>query len=178
MTLGDFKQRVLRLIEEIDVDKKELTDDPDISNKFNTVTNQLMFELFRYKGIIVKDTVNVTENEEFILNEEYSDFYQLKIIKGVEYNIDDNIVTFLEDGKATIYYYKYPKSITKDTEDTYKFELATEVLECMVYGVAADILKSDVSSNYGQVYSQRYSELKQMLDPRQSQGSVYIDGGI
>ena len=137
MTLGDFKQRVLRLIEEIDVDKKELTDDPDISNKFNTVTNQLMFELFRYKGIIVKDTVNVTENEEFILNEEYSDFYQLKIIKGVEYNIDDNIVTFLEDGKATIYYYKYPKSITKDTEDTYKFELATEVLECMVYGVAS-----------------------------------------
>ena len=151
MTLGDFKQRVLRLIEEIDVDKKELTDDPDISNKFNTVTNQLMFELFRYKGIIVKDTVNVTENEEFILNEEYSDFYQLKIIKGVEYNIDDNIVTFLEDGKATIYYYKYPKSITKDTEDTYKFELATEVLECMVSGVAADILKSHVSSNYGQV---------------------------
>ena len=139
MTLGDFKQRVLRLIEEIDVDKKELTDDPDISNKFNTVTNQLMFELFRYKGIIVKDTVNVTENEEFILNEEYSDFYQLKIIKGVEYNIDDNIVTFLEDGKATIYYYKYPKSIAKDTEDTYKFELATEVLECMVYGVAADM---------------------------------------
>ena len=57
MTLWDFKQRVLRLIEEIDVDKKELTDDPDISNKFNTVTNQLMFELFRYKGIIVKDTV-------------------------------------------------------------------------------------------------------------------------
>lgn len=112
------------------------------------------------------------------MNEEYSDFYQLKIIKGVEYNIDDNIVTFLEDGKATIYYYKYPKAITKDTEDTYKFELATEVLECMVYGVAADILKSDVSSNYGQVYAQRYSELKQMLDPRQSQGSVYIDGGI
>ena len=50
----DFAKRVLRLIEEIDVDKKELTDDPDISNKFNTVTNQLMFELFRYKGIIVK----------------------------------------------------------------------------------------------------------------------------
>ena len=33
----------------------------------------------------------------------------------------------------------------------------------MVYGVAADILKSDVSSNYGQVYAQRYSELKQEL---------------
>ena len=41
-----------------------------------------------------------------------------------------------------------------------------------------DLLKSDVSSNYGQVYAERYSELKQMLDPRQSQGSVYIDGGI
>ena len=178
MTLGDFKQRVLRLIEEIDVNKKDLTDDPDIANKFNTVTNQLMYELFRYKGIVVKDTINVKENEEYILSEEYSDFYQLKIIKGVKYNIDDDIVTFLEDGTANIYYYKYPKAINKDTEDTYKFDLAPEVLECMVYGVAADILKSDVSSNYGQVYAQRYSELKQMLDPRKAQGSIYIDGGI
>ena len=70
MTLGDFKQIVLRLIEEIDVNKKDLTDDPDIANKFNTVTNQLMYELFRYKGIVVKDTINVKENEEYILSEE------------------------------------------------------------------------------------------------------------
>ena len=80
MTLGDFKQIVLRLIEEIDVNKKDLTDDPDIANKFNTVTNQLMYELFRYKGIVVKDTINVKENEEYILSEEYSDFYQFYLL--------------------------------------------------------------------------------------------------
>ena len=51
-----------------------------VANKFNTVTNQLMYELFRYKGIVVKDTINVKENEEYILSEEYSDFYQLKIM--------------------------------------------------------------------------------------------------
>lgn len=178
MNLGDFKQKVLRLIEEIDTSNKKLTNDPDISNKINTVTNQVMFELFKYKPMTEKDTVKVKKNEVFILSEEYKNFYQLKIITGVEYSINEDIVTFLDDGIADIYYYKYPKPIEIDTEDNYKFELPVELSECMVYGVAADILKSDVSNNYGAVYEQRYNQLKQMLDPRLSIGSVYIDGGI
>ena len=48
----------------------------------------------------------------------------------------------------------------------------------MPYGVAGDLLKSDVSNQYGQIYSQRYAELKSQLDPRYSLGSIYIEGGI
>ena len=47
----------------------------------------------------------------------------------------------------------------------------------MPYGVAADILKSDVSNGYGQIYAQRYETMLQRLDPRHSTGLIYIDGG-
>ena len=47
----------------------------------------------------------------------------------------------------------------------------------MPYGVAADLLKSDVSNQYGQIYANRYTELKQSLDPRYNTGGFYIDGG-
>ena len=47
----------------------------------------------------------------------------------------------------------------------------------MPYGVAGDLLKSDVSSNYGTVYSNRYRELVQSLDPRKGMQTMSFDGG-
>ena len=94
------------------------------------------------------------------------------------FEIFGDIAEFTEPGTATIYYYKYPKSITADTEDDYIFELSGDVLEIMPYGVAADILKSDVSNGYGQIYNQRYEQMLQRLDPRYSTGFIYIDQGV
>ena len=48
----------------------------------------------------------------------------------------------------------------------------------MPYGVAADLLKSDVSNGYGQIYSQRYETMLQRLDPRHSEGFIYMSGGV
>ena len=48
----------------------------------------------------------------------------------------------------------------------------------MVYGVAGDLLKADVSANYGRLYAERYEQMLQRLDPRRSMGSLFIDGGI
>lgn len=116
------------------------------------------------------------------LNNDLDDFYQLNTIRFkdingnyAEYEIYDNLVIFPEDGTANIYYYKYPKRITKETQDNYKFELSNDVLEIMSYGVAADLLKSDVSSDYGAVYAQRYESMLQRLDPRYNTGTVYIE---
>ena len=76
-------------------------------------------------------------------------------------------------------YFKYPIAITDTTkDDEYTFELSDDALEIMPYGVAADLLKSDVSSNYGAIYSQRYETMLQRLDPRYNMGSIYIEGGI
>ena len=48
----------------------------------------------------------------------------------------------------------------------------------MPYGVAADLLKSDVSAEYGAVYATRYESMKQELDPRYSMPMITFEGGV
>lgn len=178
MTLAEMKLKTLNLIEESNKDNPNYTDDLDIANKINDVINQVMFELCRYKKISTYEQIKVSKDEELEMSD-LDNFYQLKSIKGVDYDeLSENTIVFLEDGTATIQYYKFPKRITEKNQETYKFELTDDVLEIMPYGIAADLLKSDVSNQYGQIYANRYNELKQMLDPRTSTGRIFIDGGL
>lgn len=183
MTLLEMKKKVLQLIEEID-DSEKLTSDPDIEAKLNAVINQVQFELARMKKIPASITKELTANTLFDLRT-VDDFYQLRLLRLVSrdnedtpYELFDNTVIPAADGTALILYYKYPAVITDETEDTYEFELSQDALEIMPYGVAADLLKSDVSTEYGAVYSQRYETMLQRLDPRYSLGSISIEGGI
>lgn len=178
MTLKDMKLRVLSLIEEINPESEYLTDDIDIQAKINYVIDIKNHELARIKKIAATEKMTVAKDDEKNLYEELSDFYKLKNIIGVKYDLFDNIVTFQEDGEAKIQYYKYPKLINSETPDTYKFELSRDVLEIMPYGIAADLLKSDVSAQYGRIYADAYNQALQMLDTRTSEGSIEIVGGI
>lgn len=178
MTLEEMKYKVYAMIEEYNEDSDTFTDDEDYSTKINSIINQIQNELSRLKKLPVYKTMEVTENQVITLDSIDNNIYQLNVIKDVDYEMVGNSILFKEDGTARIYYYKYPKQITQDTPDTYKFELSDDVLEIMPYGVAGDLLKSDVSNQYGQVYANRYAELKSQLDPRYSLGSIYIDGGI
>ena len=179
MTLREMKDRVLSLIEEVNPDSEYLTDDIDYQLKINYVVDMINHELARIKKIAAQDTTKVKENDEVNLYEEYPEFYRLKSISGVKYELFENIVTFKENGEATIRYYKYPKKIDNDTDmDTYKFENSMDVLEIMPYGIAADLLKSDVSAQYGRIYEQRYQQALQMLDIKSNEGSATIVGGI
>lgn len=180
MNLLEVQKKILRMIEEISTDGTEITKDIDIAEKLNDIINQVQFELCRLKKIPAKDELEVKSEQEIVLDEELSSFYQLNAIKGVRFEEIDNNIIFLEDGTAKIYYYKYPKRITKETDaEKYKFEITDDVIEILTYGVAADVLKNDVSSNYGRIYAERYNELKQGLDPRYSRGNIVIcDDGL
>ena len=185
MTLQELKRDVLALIEELNENSEFLTDDPDIQNKINTVINQIQLELARMKKITAFSTESVSAGEVFELND-LDDFYQLRLIKAkndvgkdIGYDLVENMVIFEEDGEATFYYYKYPKLITSTTDEAvYKFELPQDALGIMPYGVAGDLLKSDVSAQYGAVYTQRYESMMQMLDPRYAMASVTVEGGV
>lgn len=179
MYLKEMKEQILKFIEEINPESELLTDDPDISAKINDTINQVMFELARIKKIAAYETLEVKADEEIELEKEIKNFYQLEVIKGIEYENFNNFVIPKEDGTAKIFYYKYPKRISSNTSDTeYKFELSDDVLEIMPYGVAGDLLLGDVSNRYGQIYLNRYNELKQGLDPRYNKGSIVIGEGI
>lgn len=178
MTLKEMKQQILRFIEEINEDSEYLTDDPDISAKINDVINQIQFELARLKKIPTKMEYEVEENKVFNMTDE---MYQVfKVAGSPNFDIIGKEIIFPDDfeGTVNIYYYKYPERITADTSDDYVFELTDDVLEIMPYGVAGDLLKSDVSNAYGNIYSQRYETLKQQLDSRYNMGFIEIGEGI
>lgn len=185
MTLLEMKKKVLGLIEELNPNSELLTDDPDIATKINDVTNQVMFELVRMKKIPKYVEMAVTEGAlitfEDIEKECGYTVYQVNKFAGVnnEPKANGTVYKILETGTAEIDIFVYPERIDEKTKDkAYEFELSDDALEIMPYGIAADLLKSDVSTEYGSVYATRYESMLQRLDPRYRMTSVYIDGGI
>lgn len=184
MTLLELKKSVLGLIEELNPDSELLTDDPDIAAKQNPVINQVMFELSRLKKIprYVEIPVSAGDIIEFADIEKKcgNEVYQIGTVGGVRYSpkADGTVLKILEGGVAEINCYVYPERITEKTKDNaYEFELSPDVLEIMPYGVAADLLKSDVSAEYGNIYASRYEAMKQMLDSRYQMTTVFVEGG-
>ena len=59
-----------------------------------------------------------------------------------------------------------------------ELDLSDDALEIAPYGIAADVLKADVSNQYGTIYERRYREMLQMLDSRYTLGTVEFDGGL
>lgn len=184
MTLKEMKIKALGLIEELNPDNPNLTDDPDISAKFNEVTNQISYELARYKRIPRYVTIKVNEGQVIQFSDIEkavgNEIYQVSKITGVGFHARANgtIFKMLEGGTAEIDCFVYPERITSNTKDSaYEFELSPDVLEIMPYGIAADLLKSDESAGYGTIYANRYESMKQMIDTRYNSASIIISGG-
>lgn len=182
MNLGEMKKKVLALIEELNLENESFTDDPDIEAKLNYVINQIQYELARVKKIPDYVEIEVSKGDLIRFSNITEDYevYQLDIVKGIEheYKAQGTIIKALEDGTAEIEYFRYPTRIDTKTTDSYEFELSDDVLEVLPYGVAADLLKSDVSNAYGNIYAQRYEQLKGQLDIRYNTGSIEFEGDI
>lgn len=184
MTLGELKRKVFALIEELDTSKAELTADPDLATKINDVVCQVLYELARYKKIPKYCEIAVREGDlitfEDIEKEVGNAVYQVSLFGGVLYDAKANNTVFKirEDGTAEIDCFVYPEHIDHKTKDNFELELSPDCLEVAVYGIAADILKADVSTEYGSVYAARYESMKQTLDPRNAMNMVTVVGGI
>lgn len=184
MTLSELKKKTLGLIEEVNPNHEALTEDPDIAAKHNDVTNQVMFEMCRIKKLPKYAELEVTEGDlvtfENIEAAVGYEVYQLGTVSGVNYTpkADGTVLKILESGTLEVNCYVYPERITEKTKDSYEFELTPDVLEIMPYGIAADLLKSDVSTEYGSIYATRYETMLNRLDPRYSMTSIYIEGGV
>ncbi len=185
MTLEEMKMKVLGLIEELNPNSEKLTDDPDIATKMNDVINQVMYELASLKKIprYVEFDVKKGDTIDFarIEGECGSEVYQICKVSGVnhDFKAQNTIIKVLENGIIEIDLYIYPERITSATNaKIYEFELSADVLEIMPYGVAGDLLKSDISAEYGKIYSQRYETMLQRLDPRYNMPTIYYEGGV
>ena len=185
MTKYEFKTEVLALIEELAPDSETLTQDPDISSKIDSVINHVMYEVSRFKKIprYIEMSVNAGDVITFADLAQLcgNEIYQIDIVKGVRYSLkaDGTIIKVLENGTAEIDVFVFPTRITSKTRDkSYEFELSADALEVMIYGVAADLLKSDESAGYGQIYANRYSDMMSRLDSRNAMPTITIEGGV
>lgn len=184
MTLHEMKLKVLSMIEEVNPSSELLTDDPDISAKLNDVINQILFEMARIKKIPKYTEIPVNDGDlltfETLEMQVGHPIYQLCMVGGVKHDIKagGTVIKIRESGTAEIEVYVYPERITSATkDDRYEFEVSEDVLEVMPYGIAADLLKSDVSAEYGSVYAARYEQMKQLLDPRYQMPMFTFEGG-
>lgn len=183
MTLKEMKKKILAMIEEY-VELEKMTSDQDIELKLHDTINQIMYELVRMRKL--PDYVEMEVNEgdlirfEDIASESGYEVYQLDRVRGMnfEYRANGTIIKTLETGTLEIDYFKYPERITDKTSGSYEFELPEDLLEIMPYGVAGDLLKTDVSTEYGAIFSNRYEQMLQRLDPRYSMGMFSIEGGV
>lgn len=184
MTLNEMKRKVLALIEELNPNSAVLTDDPDIATKINDVTNQIMYELARMKKIPKYFELEVKKGDVvgFLDFEKKCGYeiYQIAVVSGAKciQRANGTVFKVQEDGTLEVDCYVYPERITDKTKDSYEFELSADILEIMPYGIAADLLKSDVSAEYGNIYATRYESMKQMLDPRYQMPSITFKGGV
>lgn len=197
MTLKEMKIKAFSLIEEYYPNQTHYAEDEDVLNKINGVVNQIQLDLMKYRKIPASIEVEIKEEDSKTLNisDLIQDCYQLNVIKFdtiIDYFMPtENIIILPNDfvGKFTIYYYKYPKLVKtlfegetaerdKTKEDNeYVFELEPVLLEIMPYGIAADLLKMDMISNYGKYFYERYLEMKNNIDSRRTAGIVTITGG-
>lgn len=194
MILKEQKKKILSLIEEYNSESEYLTDDPDIQSKINSVINQIQMELMVYKKIPAKTTITIPDNK-IVEISEIPSCYQIYMIPNVKYEIYLNDIIFdsEETGEVIVYYYKLPNLIPENIElleeeteeqaikridETYTFEISDVLLEIMPYGVAADLLKNDMISGYGRYYYERYNELKQTIDSRDSVANITVEGGL
>lgn len=184
MTLNEMKKKVLALIEELNPNSKILTDDPDIAAKINDVTNQILFELARIKKIPKYVEIEVAEGDRITFADIEKkcgyEVYQISLASGVNHlpRANGTVFKILRNGTLEVDCYVYPERITDKTKDNYEFELSPDALEIMPYGIAADLLKSDISAEYGNIYATRYESMKQLLDPRYQMSSITFEGGV
>lgn len=183
MTHLEMKKKVLALIEELNPSHPALTEDPDIALKYNDVANQVMYELARMKKIPKYVEIEVTEGEVVTFQTIESavgyEVYQIGLVSGAKHQqkAGGTIFKVLESGVLEVDCYVYPERITDKTKDNFELELTPDVLEVMPYGIAADLLKSDMSAEYGSIYATRYESMLQRLDPRYAMTSITIEGG-
>lgn len=202
MTLKEMKIKTFSLIEEYYPDKADLAEDEDVLNKINGIVNQIQLDLMKYRKInaSIDVTINKNDSKKINIKDVIDDCYQIKTIwfddgQGNYEMPNEETLILPEDyeGTFTIYYYKYPelveivfegettaaqKAERLEQDEDYEFELDPDVLEIMPYGIAADLLKMDMISNYGKYFYDRYIELKNNIDPRKTTGYVMISGGI
>ena len=194
MTLKEMKIKTFSLIEEYYPSLAKLAEDEDVLNKINGVVNQIQMDLMQLRKIRATAEIEIDKNDdkEVDLKSYISDLYRIDKIKVSNTNfyelIADTTLILPDDyiGTIKVYYFKYPESAkltfasdeaSAKYDNSFEFEIDDDLQEIMPYGIAADLLKMDMISNYGRYFKEEYESRKSMVDSRRTNGMIIFMGG-
>lgn len=122
-----------------------------------------------------------------------SDFYQLRYIvlngqradskkyfKTGEWKQEGRnyiYVPWFEKGEFRVYYWAYPTVIDDDTTSTDTLDIDDEAIDCIVYGVAMDLMDDEREPAYRRLKT-KYNEFVARLDNSASWGGTVVYNGL
>ena len=158
----------------------------DIEEHGNTLLIQNIPDIYQLNHIST-DKYEIKGDMEIVFDEDAGDeatIYYYKYPELIDViiepeEIEVEVPSEIEGGEPTITTRdETPEEASARIDEEYVFELTEDVLEIMPYGVAADLLKNDMISNYGRYYDERYNMLKQLIDSRIASGLIVAEGGL
>lgn len=177
MTLGDGKDKVLKLLDEYS-SGGVITVDQDINLRMNKFFDIAQKDVAVWQPIIRRCDVVLDGTGAQSLPADVREV--LKIAKdgmrAPRYEVIDGKLIYHagDTSTITIDYTALPAAITDETPDTYAFEVSEEAANCMPFFVAAQQLIPDLVVDYGAFYN-LYLQMRGMLPRTKRNGN---DGSV
>lgn len=175
MTILRLIQDTLIMLEEYNSSTTTYTDDTDLRAKLFPAINTIQYELATTIAPIHKIASISKATIADLESNLPTDFFKLDMVEECSYELYPTTIQFNNEfiGTIKLRYWAFPTIITSSTANTTELELDRPAQEIMKYGVASELLKADLSSDYS-VYEAKYQNLKANLDTSRSKGVAQI----
>lgn len=177
MTLGDGKDKVLKLLDEYS-SGGVVTLDQDINLRMNKFFDIAQKDVAAWQPIIRRCDVELDGTGAQSLPADVCEVLKITRngVRAPRYEIIGSKIIYNAGDESTITldYTAIPASITDDTADTYELEVSDDAANCIPFFVAAQQLIPDLVVDYGAFYN-IYLQMRGMLPRTKRNGN---DGSV
>lgn len=156
MTLGEGKQKVLKLLDEYST-AGTITTDEDINLKMAQFFDIAQRDMAVWQPILRRKIVSLTGSGSDPLPEDVSQvlYFSINGSRTSKYEVVNEQIGYTEGDTSAIsvHYIASPAEITSETKDDYEFEISNEAANCMPFFVAAQQMVPDLVVDYSKFYN-------------------------
>ena len=167
MTLGEGKEKVLKLLDEYS-SGGELTEDDDIEKKMAAFFDIAQKEMAGHARIIRETELELDGTERlWTMPEDFRQVFRIwkngRLVTHYAFRGKALAAPERDSSKLLVEYFASPKTIDDETPDDYVFEVSEEAANCLPFFVAAQQLMADLVVDYS-VFWNMYLTMRATLD--------------
>ena len=191
MNYGDFKNRVLMLINQYTIAGNEIALSYNNQDDYVLRIPSLLDSCQRYLATTTKpiyaefplDWADAEEKEGFYIFTMPDDFYQLigrgiPTMKNGQFKMYHRyrwmgrkklVIPCKDKGEMTVHYHRYPVAVPADPADDFQLDNEPDAQEAAAYYVAANLVMYDNAFAYSALYNEFESRRQQMFERPQAE---------